>query len=95
MFDCLFSLYCLNIETVKYVFDNICGPCFVSEGDDEISFDPGDVIQEIEMVDEGWWKGRATNGHYGLFPANYVEVISDEVQFSLIYTLISTLYLLW
>ena len=45
-------------------------------GEDEISFDPDDIITEIEQIDEGWWKGRAPDGTYGLFPANYVELIS-------------------
>uniref|UniRef100_UPI00358EDFF6 src substrate cortactin-like n=1 Tax=Myxine glutinosa TaxID=7769 RepID=UPI00358EDFF6 len=41
--------------------------------EDEISFDPGDVITKIDMVDEGWWRGEC-NSRYGLFPANYVEL---------------------
>uniref|UniRef100_A0A8C5HP15 SH3 domain-containing protein n=1 Tax=Gouania willdenowi TaxID=441366 RepID=A0A8C5HP15_GOUWI len=44
-----------------------------SAGDDEISFDPDDIITNIEMIDEGWWRG-VCRGAYGLFPANYVEV---------------------
>jgi len=44
-------------------------------GDDEISFDPDDIITEIEQIDEGWWRGRAPDGSVGLFPANYVELI--------------------
>ncbi|XP_050300763.1 drebrin-like protein B [Anthonomus grandis grandis] len=44
--------------------------------DTEISFDPGDLITNIEKVDEGWWQGLAPDGiTYGLFPANYVEQI--------------------
>lgn len=43
--------------------------------DTEISFDPDDVITHIEQIDEGWWQGLAPNGVYGLFPANYVELI--------------------
>ncbi|KAK2818548.1 hypothetical protein Q5P01_024109 [Channa striata] len=46
---------------------------YQAEDDSEITFDPGDVITGIDMVDEGWWKGFAPDGHYGLFPANYVE----------------------
>merc|ERR1711913_139330 len=42
--------------------------------DDEISFDPNDIITNIEMVDEGWWIGEC-HGKFGLFPANYVEVV--------------------
>lgn len=49
--------------------------CFTADGT-EISFDPGDIITNIEQVDEGWWQGLAPDGiTYGLFPANYVELI--------------------
>jgi len=40
--------------------------------EDEISFDPNDIISNIEMVDEGWWAGEL-GGKRGMFPANYVE----------------------
>ncbi|VBB29373.1 unnamed protein product, partial [Acanthocheilonema viteae] len=37
----------------------------------EISFNPDDIITEVDQIDKGWWRGRAPDGHYGLFPANY------------------------
>lgn len=43
--------------------------------DTEITFDPGDIITHIDTIDEGWWQGLGPDGTYGLFPANYVEVI--------------------
>ncbi|XP_073508735.1 src substrate cortactin-like isoform X1 [Phyllobates terribilis] len=43
-------------------------------GDDEISFQPQDLITNIEMIDEGWWSGSC-RGQRGLFPANYVELM--------------------
>ncbi|XP_058640979.1 drebrin-like b isoform X6 [Onychostoma macrolepis] len=43
--------------------------------DTEISFDPDDIITGIEMIDEGWWRGYSPEGHFGMFPANYVELI--------------------
>ncbi|KAK7146573.1 hypothetical protein R3I93_014122 [Phoxinus phoxinus] len=43
--------------------------------DTEISFDPDDIITGIEMIDEGWWRGYSPDGHFGMFPANYVEMI--------------------
>lgn len=48
---------------------------YQAETEDEISFDPGDIISEIDELDEGWWRGRGPDGHYGMFPANYVELI--------------------
>ena len=31
------------------------------------------MITDIEKIDDGWWRGTAPNGHYGMFPSNYVE----------------------
>lgn len=45
--------------------------------DTEISFDPDDIITHIEQIDAGWWQGLAPNGAYGLFPANYVELLDN------------------
>ncbi|XP_053717413.1 src substrate protein p85-like isoform X2 [Synchiropus splendidus] len=46
---------------------------YTGEGDDELSFYPDDVITNIEMIDEGWWRGQC-RGHFGLFPAAYVQL---------------------
>ncbi|XP_041935548.1 hematopoietic lineage cell-specific protein isoform X1 [Alosa sapidissima] len=45
---------------------------YEGQDDDEISFDPDDIITNIEMVDESWWKGTC-HGRTGLFPASYVQ----------------------
>lgn len=48
---------------------------YQAAAEDEISFDPGDEITHIEMIDEGWWKGfHQATLTYGLFPANYVQL---------------------
>ncbi|KAG0269366.1 hypothetical protein BGZ95_002101 [Linnemannia exigua] len=39
----------------------------------ELSFNEGDVITDIEFVTDDWWSG-ASNGASGLFPSNYVEM---------------------
>ncbi|XP_077956577.1 src substrate protein p85-like isoform X3 [Gasterosteus aculeatus] len=46
---------------------------YQGEADDEISFNPDDVITHIEMIDEGWWKGQC-HGRVGLFPSAYVQL---------------------
>ncbi|XP_051906629.1 drebrin-like protein B isoform X2 [Hippocampus zosterae] len=57
---------------------NICAKAvydYQAADDTEITFDPDDIITGIEMVDEGWWRGYGPDGHYGMFPANYVELL--------------------
>ncbi|KAH9518483.1 hypothetical protein Btru_016919 [Bulinus truncatus] len=44
--------------------------------DTEINFDPDQIITNIAEIDEGWWQGFAPDGSYGMFPANYVELIN-------------------
>ncbi|CAG2101673.1 unnamed protein product [Medioppia subpectinata] len=39
---------------------------------DEISFDINELITDIEMIDEGWCRGRC-GGEVGLFPTSYVR----------------------
>lgn len=41
----------------------------------EITFDPGDIITHIEQIDAGWWQGLGPQGVFGLFPANYVQLL--------------------
>uniref|UniRef100_A0A0N4Z9B7 Drebrin-like protein n=1 Tax=Parastrongyloides trichosuri TaxID=131310 RepID=A0A0N4Z9B7_PARTI len=50
---------------------------YIAQDDTEISFDPNDIIQEIDQFDEGWWRGRAPNGHYGMFPSNFVKLLEN------------------
>lgn len=47
---------------------------YQGEADDEISFNPDDIITNVEKIDEGWWKGQC-HGCIGLFPAAYVELL--------------------
>ena len=44
--------------------------------DTEITFDPGDIITNIDQIDVGWWQGVSPLGMFGLFPANYVDLIN-------------------
>uniref|UniRef100_A0A3Q2YE71 Drebrin n=1 Tax=Hippocampus comes TaxID=109280 RepID=A0A3Q2YE71_HIPCM len=48
---------------------------YQAEDASEISFEPGDIIRDVETVDKAWWRGWSKDGRQGLFPANYVETI--------------------
>ena len=56
-------------------FANIYELFDILEDDNELTFDPGDTITNIQQVDEGWWTGVGPDGKEGLFPANYVELV--------------------
>ena len=55
-------------KTAKAMYD------YQAEDDNEISFDPGDIITNVEEIDDGWWVGDC-NGQHGMFPSNYVELV--------------------
>ncbi|KAL1931216.1 hypothetical protein VTP01DRAFT_10353 [Rhizomucor pusillus] len=45
----------------------------------EMTLVEGEVIVQIDQVDEGWWFGVSEDGKKeGLFPSNYVQVLEEE-----------------
>lgn len=63
--------------------------------DNEIGFAEGELITQIEELDEGesvicgrrswadsagWWSGTNASGQAGLFPSNYCELIENEEE---------------
>ena len=46
--------------------------------DTELSLQEGDHLTLISKDDSGWWEGKTMNGKTGVFPANYVEEISEQ-----------------
>ncbi|XP_055009320.1 drebrin-like a [Boleophthalmus pectinirostris] len=54
--------------TARAIYD------YQAADDTEITFDPDDIITGIDMIDDGWWRGFGPDGHYGMFPSNYVEL---------------------
>ncbi|XP_059203692.1 LIM and SH3 domain protein 1 isoform X2 [Centropristis striata] len=49
---------------------------YAAADEDEVSFVDGDVIIDVQQIDEGWMYGRVERtGQLGMLPANYVEAI--------------------
>ncbi|XP_031572650.1 LIM and SH3 domain protein Lasp-like [Actinia tenebrosa] len=47
---------------------------YIASAADEVSIMEGDVITNVEKIDDGWMEGRVQrSGKYGMFPANYVK----------------------
>ncbi|XP_059121542.1 SH3 domain-containing protein 19 isoform X1 [Peromyscus eremicus] len=58
----------LKGRKVKALYD------FLGENEDELSFKAGDVITELEPVDDDWMSGELM-GRSGIFPKNYVQFL--------------------
>uniref|UniRef100_A0A8B9H7Q4 LIM and SH3 domain protein 1 n=1 Tax=Astyanax mexicanus TaxID=7994 RepID=A0A8B9H7Q4_ASTMX len=49
---------------------------YAAADEDEVSFADGDVILDVQQIDEGWMFGRVERtGKQGMLPSNYVEAI--------------------
>ncbi|CAO3664518.1 unnamed protein product [Umbelopsis ramanniana] len=49
--------------------------------ENEISMVEGEIIHNIEQLDEGWWSGTSEDGsRSGLFPSNYVQVLETQPE---------------
>lgn len=46
--------------------------------ENELELQEGEMIHNIDMVDEDWWMGQNSRGESGLFPSNYVTLVEDE-----------------
>ncbi|KAH0616032.1 hypothetical protein JD844_026809 [Phrynosoma platyrhinos] len=55
-------------EKAKALYD------FHAENIDELSFKVGDIITELESIDEEWLSGKL-HGKSGIFPKNFVQII--------------------
>lgn len=42
--------------------------------DGDLGFSEGEVVAVMEMLDNGWWKGRIGDDRTGWFPGSYVQV---------------------
>jgi hypothetical protein len=47
---------------------------YEKDEDNEIGFAEGEIIIDIEFVDDDWWQGTNKAGESGLFPASYVSL---------------------
>ncbi|XP_041857200.1 nebulin isoform X5 [Melanotaenia boesemani] len=57
-------------KTVRAMYD------YAAADSDEVSFKDGDVIVNVQAIDEGWMYGTVQRtGKTGMLPANYVEAI--------------------
>ncbi|XP_063866219.1 SH3 domain-containing kinase-binding protein 1-like isoform X4 [Scylla paramamosain] len=52
---------------------------YTAEHEDELELREGDIITVLckELEDKGWWKGELA-GNVGVFPDNFVELLSSE-----------------
>ena len=64
-----------NAESTKADVQAIAEYDYEKDEDNEISFAEGDLIVEIDFIDDDWWSGKhSKTQEVGLFPANYVKL---------------------
>ncbi|XP_038655817.1 CD2-associated protein isoform X1 [Scyliorhinus canicula] len=65
----------------KRLKKKICEALFdyIPQNEDELEIKAGDVIEIIDEVEEGWWKG-VLNEKTGLFPSNFVKELIDPTE---------------
>lgn len=62
-----FYFFCLQ-KRYRAVYD------YNAADDDEVSFMDGDIIVDVQQIDEGWMYGRVERtGQQGMLPSNYVD----------------------
>lgn len=49
---------------------------YKQNNNDELNLGVGDVIEVLEEVEEGWWRGRL-NSNTGVFPSNFVVLLES------------------
>ncbi|XP_038058397.1 LIM and SH3 domain protein 1-like isoform X2 [Patiria miniata] len=48
---------------------------YAAADEDEVSFNEGDNIIDVTIIDDGWMEGRVERtGQFGMLPSNYVEM---------------------
>jgi len=60
-----------NLVDVEVEFD------YEAELSDELSLKTGDIIENVKRMDGGWWEG-SLNGKRGVFPDNFVKILSRD-----------------
>ncbi|TRY53841.1 hypothetical protein DNTS_002797 [Danionella cerebrum] len=60
----------ISLTTYRALYD------YTAQDYDEVSFRDGDIIQNVQPIDEGWMYGTVQRtGRSGMLPANYIEGI--------------------
>ena len=62
------KIFCAKV-VFSYAADNI----------DELSLEPGQIVEVLAEEEEGWWRGRM-GGKEGVFPSNFVEIIEEVAE---------------
>lgn len=53
---------------------------YTPQNQDELELKVNDIIEVLEEVEEGWWRG-SLKGTTGVFPSNFVSEIDDNASF--------------
>lgn len=51
---------------------------YEAEEDNELALQEGQIIKNIDEIDDGWWSGVGPGGQEGMFPGMY-EILQPEL----------------
>lgn len=60
------------LKRVKAIFS------FQATQEDELAMQQGELLDVLDMVDDGWWVAKNEKGSVGMIPSNYVEILSNK-----------------
>lgn len=52
---------------------------YEKEEDNELTLQEGEIVTDVEMVDEGWWSG-SIDGRSGLYPSTFAPILFHPAQ---------------
>ena len=52
---------------------------YAADNIDELSLEPGQIVEVLAEEEEGWWRGKL-GGKEGVFPSNFVEIIEESAE---------------
>lgn len=62
------------LSTARVLFE------YVKDEDNEMALEEGEVLEQVEMIDEGWWSAVGPGGKNGLFPCASFFSLSSLVD---------------
>lgn len=65
-----------EVRHVTYIIEIPSDALRQAQEDNEMHLVEGELIEQIEQIDEGWWSGVGAGGKTGLFPGTHFYLVT-------------------